>query len=263
MSDPNTFHVMYNDEPPGTKEDEKLDEKSILFGHTKGVSFFNSATGIWLVHSVPKFPDPSKWGWPPSGLDYGQSMLCISMNYNQLASIGTQLYYNHPTIYSSMLPTSMAQANPDLAKAIAKQFQQGASHTSIKHLVSAGGTAFTSFAKTADFNADLYDGIVAPTLGVSLSVETWRRGSAIPLACHNHQTVLDVQNVHVLQSNAYHYTKDHSKFAVSAVGTLPFVCIGDINRMTTQYKRGGGAVCMNDFFVWTAYKNIVVDTNHC
>jgi hypothetical protein len=36
MSDPNTFHVMYNDEPPGTKEDEKLDEKAVLYGHTKG-----------------------------------------------------------------------------------------------------------------------------------------------------------------------------------------------------------------------------------
>jgi deoxyribonuclease-2 len=145
-----------------------------------------------------------------------------------------------------MLPTSMAQANPDLAKAIAKQFHQGPSPSSIKPLVSAGGTAFTSFAKSADFNAgqcghgwvidgasaaDLYDGLVAPTLGASLLVETWRRGDEIPLACHNSQTVLDVQNVHVLQSNAYHYTKDHSKFAVSTVGTKPFVCIGDINRM--------------------------------
>ncbi len=71
----------------------------------------------------------------------------------QLSATGTQLYYNHPTIYSSMLPTSMAQANPDLAKVIAKQFQQGASSTSIKALVSAGGTSFTSFAKTADFKA--------------------------------------------------------------------------------------------------------------
>jgi hypothetical protein len=70
-----------------------------------------------------------------------------------LSASGTQLYYNHPTIYSSMLPTSMAQANPDLAKAIAKQFHQGPSPSSIKPLVSAGGTAFTSFAKSADFNA--------------------------------------------------------------------------------------------------------------
>ena len=82
-----------------------------------------------------------------------------------------------------------------------------------------------------DAAADLYDGLVAPTLGASLLVETWRRGDEIPLACNNPQTVLDVQNVHILQSNAFKYTKDHSKFAVSTVGTQPFVCIGDINRM--------------------------------
>ena len=37
MSDPNTFHIMYNDEPPGTKEAEKLDEKAVEYGHTKGI----------------------------------------------------------------------------------------------------------------------------------------------------------------------------------------------------------------------------------
>uniref|UniRef100_A0A914VEG9 Deoxyribonuclease II n=1 Tax=Plectus sambesii TaxID=2011161 RepID=A0A914VEG9_9BILA len=266
MHDPNTFHVMYNDEPPGTRDvenDEEMAEKAVEFGHTKGVSFFNSATGIWLVHSVPKFPDPNSYSWPSSGLDYGQSMLCISMNYGQLASIGTQLLYNHPTIYSSQLPTSMVPANPDLAKVIGNQYQQGTPTSSIKNLVSSGGQAFTSFAKTADFKADLYDGIVAPTLSVSLLVETWRRGSPIPLACNNRQTVLDVQDVHILQSPAFKYTKDHSKWAVSTSGGLPIVCIGDINRMTSQYVRGGGTVCIKDFYVWTAYKNTVVDTNHC
>lgn len=40
IHDPNTFHVMYNDEPPGTKDierDEQKGEKAVEFGHTKGV----------------------------------------------------------------------------------------------------------------------------------------------------------------------------------------------------------------------------------
>uniref|UniRef100_A0A914VG89 Deoxyribonuclease II n=1 Tax=Plectus sambesii TaxID=2011161 RepID=A0A914VG89_9BILA len=268
MHDPNTFHVMYNDEPPGTKDaehDEEMAEKAVEYGHTKGVSFFNSATGIWLIHSVPTFPNPSSYSWPAGerGIDYGQSMLCISMNYDQLASIGTQLFYNHPHIYSSQLPAFMVAANPDLAKVIGKKYQQGTPTSSIKRLVSSGGIAFTSFAKTADFKADLYDGIIAPSLGAPLLVETWRRNHTIPLVCNNSHTVLDVQDIHILKSNAFKYTKDHSKWAVTASGGQMITCIGDINRMTSQYERGGGAVCIKNFYVWSAYKNTIVDTNHC
>ena len=38
---------------------------------------------------------------------------------------------------------------------------------------------------------------------------------------------------------------DHAKWAVMLDGSSN-LCVGDINRMTTQRKRGGGAVCFSN-----------------
>jgi deoxyribonuclease-2 len=272
MNDPTVFHIMYNDEevpPPPMKDGETIDNDAIRsgprveYGHTKGVAFFNRQTGIWLVHSVPLFPPTNSYSYPASGTIYGQSMLCISFNYNQLAKIGTQLFYNHPDIYSSALPTNMAADNPDLTQLIAGHYKTGAPAYSIVDLVSAGGNHFQSFAKTAEFRQDLYDGIVAPTLQTPLNVETWRRGSPVPLNCATAYRVLDVQDMKVGRSAEFKYTKDHSKLAISTSGLKPSVCIGDINRMTSQFVRGGGTVCISDTAVWAAYRVLVMDTNSC
>ncbi|PAV81193.1 hypothetical protein WR25_14551 [Diploscapter pachys] len=199
-SDKTIFHAMYNDEPYGTvsvsgdtnnlfyelfsnRINPKFRPSATDFGHTKGTLFFDKTSGIWLVHSVPKFPPPDGYAYPTSGHDYGQTMLCMTFKYSELNKIGTQLYFNRPNIYSSFLPTDMASANPDLAKAIAGQYATGQPSSSIIDLTTSAGTTFKSFAKSKDFNADLYDSIVAPTLKTDMLVESWRRGSAIPLAC--------------------------------------------------------------------------------
>lgn len=74
--------MMYNDEKPdGPTSSSK--------GHTKGVLLFDTSSGYWLVHSVPKFPPPNAYDYPDSGRTYGQSFLCVSFSYKQLKAIGT------------------------------------------------------------------------------------------------------------------------------------------------------------------------------
>ncbi|PIO65012.1 hypothetical protein TELCIR_13339 [Teladorsagia circumcincta] len=63
-------------------------------------------------------------------------------------------------------------------------------------------------------------------------------------------------------TSEFKYTKDHSKLARSADSTRPWVCIGDVNRMTTQYIRGGGTTCLSSTFVWQAF-NVIKDENNC
>ncbi|CAJ0954081.1 unnamed protein product, partial [Mesorhabditis belari] len=60
---------------------------AVQFGHTKGTLFFDGQTGVWLVHSVPKFPPPDHYQYPDSGTDYGQTMLCMTFTYAQLKDI--------------------------------------------------------------------------------------------------------------------------------------------------------------------------------
>jgi deoxyribonuclease-2 len=61
--------------------------------------------GFWLVHSVPYFPPiPGNvtisdtdyhgegYSYPSTGLTYGQSFLCISLNASQLDLVGLSIY---------------------------------------------------------------------------------------------------------------------------------------------------------------------------
>ena len=107
--------MMYNDEPPNDKTDGSR-------GHTKGVLVGNTLGGFWMIHSVPKFPPPleESYGFPSTGSLYGQSFLCISMNQEQLATVGKQLQFNEPHFYSSQVPENLktlvkiSQANENL-----------------------------------------------------------------------------------------------------------------------------------------------------
>lgn len=89
---------------------------------------------------------------------------------------------------------------------------------------------------------DLYGDLVAPTLKQNLYVETWIRGYEIGPYCKpKHQyEVLDVEHLDWM-GHSYKETQDHSKWAISMDSS--YVCIGDINRMTSQFKRGGGTAC--------------------
>lgn len=97
-TDSNLF-MMYNDEPPTGSTDGTR-------GHTKGVVVANDISGFWLVHSVPKYPPAPEdsYGYPHSGLPYGQSFLCMSFTGDQIGKIGKQLIYNEPHFYSSHVP---------------------------------------------------------------------------------------------------------------------------------------------------------------
>ncbi|KAK5965992.1 hypothetical protein GCK32_012025 [Trichostrongylus colubriformis] len=167
----------------------------------------------------------------------------------------TQLYFNKPDIYASQLPIKMASDIPQLA-------QQGEPYTSTVTLTTKGGANFISFAKTNQFNNDLYDGLVAQALKADLIAETWRRGSEVPLGCSLTYHTNDALTIQVGATQEFKYTKDHSKIARSTDPSKPWVCIGDVNRMTSQYIRGGGTECFSSTFVWQAF-NVIKDENMC
>jgi deoxyribonuclease II len=89
-------------------------------------------------------------------------------------------------------------------------------------------------------------------------VESWLRGSEEGPACSGPWKTLDVESL----SWGWQEPSDHSKWAVAPNATKPTLCIGDINRMTTQYARAGGAVCWETPLA-TAFTTAVTVTNSC
>jgi len=266
------MHLSYNDQPP-------VGDGPTSFRHTKGVLAFEHDKGFWLVHSVPRFANFSKpeYSFPSSGETYGQTFLCISLRSSEsVNSILDQLLYNTPDINSLNIPPWFKAMYPKVEAVI--RGDQEKSHVSFHktQLRSIGGTLFTSFAKNAKFHRDLYANFVAPELKTSLLVESWVRGSRLDPWCKGKYHVENVGELQfpITKVDEYDFkeTKDHSKWAISKLQEEKghsnevdrnIVCIGDINRMKTQFRRGGGTVCFENSNVWTAFNELVKFYDSC
>ena len=66
-----------------------------------------------------------------------------------------------------------------------------------------------------------------------------------------------------MEEDDFKRTHDHSKWAISLDKKTPVVCIGDINRMESQRKRGGGTVCFKSADVWTSFNKSVKAIEAC
>nr|XP_045617204.1 deoxyribonuclease-2-alpha-like isoform X2 [Procambarus clarkii] len=252
--------IMYNDEfPNGTK--------SFTKGHTKGVVVMTAQGGFWLVHSVPKYPPPPEDGYtyPSSAVRYGQTMLCISLSSDQSHSLGWQLLQNNPFIYASNMPETLSSQFFVLLKVMQGERPQVSPWYRVAALTSVGGKAFTSFAKYKKYDQDLYASLVAPMLKTNIVVESWRNGpQPLPSSCNTTYTVENVENVSArAASTSFTTHHDHSKWVVASEPDKPYVCIGDINRMETQFERAGGTVCMQSLSIWHRFHNLVQAVEAC
>lgn len=82
-----------------------------------------------------------------------------------------------------------------------------------------------------------------------------------------------VQNVEFMKfgNDQFKETKDHSKVYLfyntnkqwGLSQSKDYVCIGDINRMTSQRKRGGGTGCFNDASIKSQFYGVVDSYDHC
>ncbi|XP_011163300.2 deoxyribonuclease-2-alpha [Solenopsis invicta] len=274
-----TLWTMYNDDPPNRPSNAKN-------GHTKGVVLVNEKQGFWLIHSVPNYPPipnsgndsrrgqhaeeensgNSEYDYPTSGMNFGQSFLCISVDGDQFDNIGKQLMINQIVVYRNNIP-SFATKYPVLSDAAKQKRNRKGPFTSKKLLKSSGGVEFTSFAKSDRWDKDLYEDFVAPTLQTDLFAETWLNGRGrLPSDCEQVKKVYNVESIEVPTIDVgFTSSRDHSKWAVAVEGKAnrSWVCVGDINRADTQYTRGGGTVCFNNPKVWKNYRKSVNDVEPC
>jgi deoxyribonuclease-2 len=121
----------------------------------------------------------------------------------------------------------------------------------------------TSFAKSNSWGKDLYEDLVSPYYRQGFYWETWRRSPAEPTFC-TPTYAYDAINVNTVAfpGVSFSYTKDHSKWGVS-IQPNNLACVGGINRMTSQSKRGGGTVCMNNAALWRSLTAIIAQHDSC
>ena len=245
-----TGWILYNDEMP--TDAKRLDSSS--FGHTKGVIAFDTAskTALWLLHSWPKFADPGAAGMPTP--IYGQTYLCLSLDMATASQIAGQMAnHQEPQVYVPRIPASLDKRDPLylLTQTLDTNARGDADVIDCK---SRGGLAFKVIAKNRKWNKDFWNDLVGPTLKADMDVETWIRGKIPPTLDSDgiHKT-FDVKYIDLSPLGvpwAWPETHDHAKWGITV--DSDWVCVGDINRMVSQEKRGGGTIAFQDPALWAA-----------
>lgn len=235
-----TSYVLFNDEPPYSTS------YNYTVGHTKGLfALEDDGTGFWITHSIPAFPSGPKTSSSYTGLlsnawTYGQNIFCLSLTASTIDSISYSWLLTVPNVYDFSLSNGIKTTFKNIT-ALTENKISKASICSFFSIKTIGNQTLTIFSKSTQWNNDLWSVCVAPALKKDLLVESWIRGSAIGPSCSSSFTVTDVLEVDFNSNMTWSEIDDHSKWATSIDGI--YSCFGDINRMTTQYVRGGGAFC--------------------
>lgn len=248
-----TEYMLFNDEPLGI-------DTTLAMGHTKGIWAWSGAEALLLTHSIPLFPaGPSSVsryrGLGGNAYIYAQHMACFSTTTLDLTRLASLATLTAPGIYDTRITASTPDALRDVASGVRNK--SPVCNNTVFQTV--GGRIVTYFAKSSQWNNELYANCMAPFLKSSLVAETWIRGSVEGPSCKQY-AVLDAKTLN-FTGIAWKESQDHSKWAVG-VGSA-WVCASDINRMLSQYSRGGSSFCYEDVELATILSDAVTSTDSC
>ncbi|KAA8594405.1 hypothetical protein FQN60_005239 [Etheostoma spectabile] len=240
--------ITYSDQPPGCNAPAK-------FGHSKGLVMMDKTrTGVWLLHSVPQFPFRRDNNFYPStGEAKAQTFICVTFNYDEFQKIGDHLLHIAAFPFDHHVP---ADFHKELIDVTERTITPG---EKVQDLRSAAGASFRSIAKhninedvkdkdPKRFEGDLYLAI-AEEYNTDVKVQTWGRQHKREDSYCGLKEVLNIPSVKADLGNGevkWTASNDHSKWCVSANANNPLICIADVNRAISQYKRPGGALCFEN-----------------
>lgn len=115
-----------------------------------------------------------------------------------------------------------------------------------------------------DFSdGDLYV-TITERVDSDLLVQTWGCQSLrSPSFCEvNKHKVENIKTIRTALGN-WKTTVDHSKWCVATGQTKHWTCFADINRAQSQYKRRGGALCIDNREIKNTFLSYVGDIEKC
>ncbi|VDP82726.1 unnamed protein product [Echinostoma caproni] len=263
-----SFYAVYNDEKPGVLT---AVEKTLV-GHLKGAVAFDNSSGLWIIHSIPKLSEsPDQYQYPDTGRIYGQHMLCVTLSSAYMLPLIEQLVLSKPQFLATYVSEDWTEKYPEIEALFNDRPKTNETSKIAPFETVDGNLKMRHFSKSAKFGKDLYKDLVLPNLGYALHVETWRHGDSEPSVCENGKPlVVNVQFIHFKElAVTFSSFQDHSKWA----STIPkesaneegkmWICLGDINRMYSQFHRGGGTMCIQNNIIWKAFSNLITQVEKC
>ena len=214
-------------------------------GHCKGIVAWNETRVSWLCHSVPHFPIEFT-GTSFSEIDSSEQVYGQSFHYYECDRTPDLVRFIFHQLY-------IMDACPVLQH-YTETREWGSERTTFKKepiitkLVL--GDSMVHLAKSPSGHIDMYSQCLVVYFPTKWKVETWIRGHTITIPC---DMVKDIDTL-CYQTTKYQESQDHSKWAVS---DKEWYWVGDLNRMTSQFHRGGGGFVGTDKGMALAFRNLI------
>ncbi|CAD8069569.1 unnamed protein product [Paramecium sonneborni] len=257
-----TMNVVWNDQPFGKST---ISDRA----HSKGILSASNAQGFIINHSTPQFPvfDDSQStiipGMPSSSSVNGQHYFCVTMTTSQINIVAEQYIIAQTLTQKANAISTFESTYPNIY-ALKSNTRQIPAQSGSAQVKSKGGLTINVISKNQNLVDDFYATIVAPKLKVGLVMETWGNGTGglqEPACSNTYQTYSNIYRNH--NGYKFKYTKDHSKFGISIQSAMPYVCMSDLNRMTTQNKRGGTTFCFLHAKMWNVINKAFIERQTC
>ena len=253
---------------------------SSRFAHSKGIIKTRpGGASSWLIHSIPDFPDfNSSIFLDTPQYRYGQLMLCISIDdtddntgrsainkiIQKLASLNVHFLVTNVTYLNLEFEDYDNNNNNNTSSCgdYAETYEVDVDETNYIVNKPTSSNQFKHFIKHSSVEIDIYSALVNAYFDKNttnkLFVQTWPNGAGSRLrsTCNNNNHVYNVNRFFNISSRS-----DHSKWCVDPVTNL--FCIGDLNRESSQIKRGGGLVCIHNEKLATNFFKHINDYENC
>lgn len=257
----NFNYFFWNDDQ--TVKDGESDSASQSKAHAKGSLVYDSTSGAFLLHSLPRFPTRNSNNdvlleLPSNGGSYGQTFLCISVNKATAETIAKMLNCINISV-NKAVSSDRVNSTPNawVQNLINNKMDSTCVMEHVTKIRSKSGVEFTFFGKNYKKKIIPYDTTMRETYKDHFYVRTWSRPSLAPALYGTYNLV----NVLEVKYGVYSYgvNKEHSKWAIAKSKNI--VCFGDVNHTESQKDRGGHIVCFAHTKLHKIMKGAIVSTD--
>ena len=248
-----------------TTKDGSSKSASSERAHAKGSLVYDKNNGVFLLHSLPRFPTRTNDNeilteLPSNAGVYGQHFLCITVSKTTSEKIAELLNYINVSNNASVKQDNVNSiANKWITALISNKFDSSYPKELQTTIKSRNGVDFNFISKNYLNQITPYDTTVRSIYLDDFYVRTWTRPSLAPAICEEY-SLFNVENI---QFGDYGYAKgkEHSKWAISVFKYI--TCFGDLNHCESQANRGGNIVCFENEILHGFMKDAVNGIDSC
>lgn len=252
-------HIVWNDQT--IVEPEKPFSK---MAHSKGLLAYGKDSGVYLVHSLPKFPEMMANGkftdkLPANEGSYAQTFLCASFDNKNLFTIIDTLKDIKVGVQSNYYGNNFDKDLDEVVKHFDSNLNKRSkgNEISVESITTLDGASMTFFAKPKSVLELPWDGHIPNFYKENFYVGTWTRPNLLPPVCKKFNT----NNIlsYSVKEMTYNNTQDHSKWGHSKT----VFCVGDLNRTASQLNRSGTVICIKSTLVSSIVSKFAEKVDSC